>query len=177
MTTFVMFDLETLDSLPESQITTIGAIKFDPFSDSPLHSPFYCRFDISEQEALGRTQSDATLEWWASQSEDVINEAFTELGRESAADIIRGFKKYCVGASEIWSKGSFDMDIIKHLCRQMDFPPCWAFWQESDCRTLFKRMEVNPMKEFDFAAHNALEDAKAQALALRNTFRHFGMTK
>lgn len=177
MPNWIMLDIETLSSEHDAQITTLGAIKFDPFSDKPLHSPFYRRFDISEQEALGRHQSESTLAWWAQQSDEAIEEAFTEEGRESADAILTDFKKYCVGADEIWSKGSFDLIIISNLCRQLGRPAPWAFWQERDCRTLFKRMPADPMKEFDFVAHNALEDSKAQALALRKTLLHFGMTK
>ena len=51
-----MIDLETLGVEPDSVIITVGAIKFDPYTDVEPHSGLYLRCDIEEQsEQLGRT--------------------------------------------------------------------------------------------------------------------------
>ena len=51
-----MIDLETLGVEPDSVIITVGAIKFDPYTDVEPHSGLYLRCDIEEQsEELGRT--------------------------------------------------------------------------------------------------------------------------
>ena len=52
----------------------------------------------------------------------------------------------------------------------------WQFWQIMDCRTLFQLMPTDPRKAIDFAAHNALEDCKVQALCVQQTVKQLGLT-
>ena len=49
MATHGMIDLETLGVNPDSVVLTVGAIKFDPFSNTELHTSLYPRCDIEEQ--------------------------------------------------------------------------------------------------------------------------------
>ena len=49
MATHGMIDLETLGVEPDSVIITVGAIKFDPYSDEEPHNGLYLRCDIEEQ--------------------------------------------------------------------------------------------------------------------------------
>lgn len=178
MTTWGVIDLETLDTIPEAQVLTIGGIKFNPFNWTEPHSEFYYRFDIDEQEALGRTVSQDTLDnFWAKQPPEIIEEAFTPDGRTDCRTVLRALKKWYVGCDEIWSQGSFDINIIENMCRQVGEPIPWSFWTVGDSRPFFRRMPTDPRKSVKFAAHNALEDCKAQAFAMRKTFEHFGMKK
>ena len=63
-----MIDLETLGVEPDSVIITLGAIKFDPYTNEDPHSGLYLRCDIEEQsEKLGRSIDDNTLAWWTKQ--------------------------------------------------------------------------------------------------------------
>jgi len=177
MTTWAMVDLETLDTEPEGQILTIGGVKFNPFDWSEPHSEFYYRFDIDEQEEMGRTTSQSTLEWWGNQSDDVIQEAFGDQDRTDCRTIMQALKKWYVGCDEIWSQGSMDINMLENMCLELGEPVPWAFWSVSDLRTLLKRMPRDPRKDMNFAAHNALEDCKAQVFALRKTFEYFNMNK
>jgi hypothetical protein len=47
----------------------------------------------------------------------------------------------------------------------------WPFWKIRDSRTLFGIMPVDPRKAINFAAHNALEDCKVQALCVQQTLQ------
>ena len=49
MATHGMIDLETLGVLPDTVIMTLGAVKFDPYSDAEPHSELYMRLDVEEQ--------------------------------------------------------------------------------------------------------------------------------
>jgi hypothetical protein len=171
-----MIDLETLDIVPQGQILTIGAVKFDPTNFKETHSDFYYRFNIDEQEAMGRTQNTETLDWWASQDAEIQEEAF-HADRTDCREILQALKKWCVGVDRFWSQGSLDYNMLEDLQRQMGEPRPWAFYQLEDCRTMLNRMPVDPRKGQTFAAHNALADCKAQIDALRKTFKHFGMNK
>ena len=70
MAQHLMVDLETLDTKYSATILTLGAVKFDPFSDAPMKE-LYLRVDIDSQDKLGCTVSDSTLEWWANQATDI----------------------------------------------------------------------------------------------------------
>jgi len=176
MTTWAMIDLETLDTCPAAQVLTIGGVKFDPFNFTDTHQDLYYRFDIDEQDKLGRTQSNSTLEWWAKQPAKIQEEAFSD-DRTDCRTILKALKKWTVGCDRIWSQGSFDINILENMCRQFGEPIPWVYWQIEDSRTMINRMPRDPRKDNNFAAHNALEDCKAQVDALRKTFKHFGMTK
>lgn len=177
MTTFAMIDLETLDTCPDGQILTIGGVKFDPFSDAEPHSEFMFRFDIDEQEALGRTVSESTLDWWSQQSDAAIQAAFGLENRIDCRSVLQALKRWYVGCSSVWSQGSMDTVMIEHMCKQLGEPVPWPYWAAENCRTIINRMPSDPRKELDFVAHDAVADCKAQVYALRKSFKHFGMNK
>lgn len=177
MTTWAMVDLETLDTRPEGQILTIGGVKFDPFNSKDPFDEFYYRFNIDEQEQLGRTVSESTLEWWGRQDDEIIEEAFGPDNRTDCTDIMKALKKWYVGCDRIWSQGEMDTVMLEHMCHQLDQPVPWPFWCVENLRTLLNRMPRDPRKDIEFAAHNALEDCKGQVYALRKAFEHFDMKK
>ena len=79
MATHGMIDLETLGVNPDSVIMTLGAVKFDPFSDVEPHSPLYLKGDVEEQkESLKRSVDENTLEWWGKQSKEIQEEMHSE---------------------------------------------------------------------------------------------------
>lgn len=178
MTTHVMLDLETLDTKPSSQILTIGAVKFSPFNLLEPRDDFYYRFELDEQMGRERTVSESTMDWWSKQDDEIINEAFGDHNRHDVNIVLRALKKYMVGVDKVWSQGiAFDIPMLEDICTQFNEPIPWAFWAVEDCRTMLNRMPTDPRKDFTFAAHNALEDARVQAKALQKTFKHFNMTK
>ena len=63
MTTHAMIDLETLDTKPSCQILSLGAVKFNALSDQEPHSELYIKPDIDQQDKLGRTTSDSTIDF------------------------------------------------------------------------------------------------------------------
>ena len=83
MATHGMIDLETLDTLPSCTVLSLGAVKFDPLNDSEPHSELYLKIDIDEQDRLGRTASDSTIEWWGKQDPKATEEAFDQTGAVS----------------------------------------------------------------------------------------------
>jgi hypothetical protein len=179
MPTHAMIDLETLDTTPKGVILTIGGVKFNPLDiDSNAHSDFYMRLEINNQEERGRLMHQSTLDWWGRQEESIINEAFGDVDRHSVEDMLVALKKWFVGCDKVWAQGiCFDISMLEDVCRQYGYPIPWAFYQVEDARTLINRMPRDPRKEIKFAAHNALEDCRAQAKALQMTFKHFGFEK
>ena len=173
MNTDIMIDLETLDVLPTATILTIGAVKFDPFGDDvnePSCEKFYVRVDIDSCDRIGCTVSQATLDWWASQSQAAQDEAFDPTNRIDIVDAMNQLYKLCWGAKRVWSHGAgFDVIIMEHIFRKIGKAVPWQFWEVRDTRTLFD-IGINPNRP-PVLKHHALEDAWNQAVGVQNVFK------
>ena len=98
-----MIDLETLGVEPDSVIMTLGAIKFNPFTDDEPHTPLYLKCDVEEQsEKLNRTIDDNTLAWWSRQPKDIQEEAFGDHNRVAMDQLSKQLNKWCNGLDYIW---------------------------------------------------------------------------
>lgn len=105
MATHGMIDLETLDTSPRCTVLTVGGVKFDPYSTNEPHSEFYFRLDLDEQDRLGRTVTDDTIEWWAKQDPRVKEEAFREDDRVGLKHFLDHLTKWMVGVDVLWGHG------------------------------------------------------------------------
>lgn len=171
-----MIDLETLGVEPDCVIMTLGAIKFDPFTDAEPHSGLYLRCDVDEQTAMGRTIDDNTLAWWAKQDDAIKEEAFGDHDRVSMDELTRSINKFCVGLDVLWCQGPlFDYAILQNLYKQVGKPCPWNYWQIRDSRTLFAMMPSDPRKAIQESLHNALADCYYQAKCVQQSYKHFGV--
>ena len=105
MATHGMIDLETLSTKPDATVLTVGAIKFDPYTDLEPHSGLYLRLNVDEQSELDRHVDQGTLEWWAKQDEKIRNEALGDEDRVQLTEFVRQLNKWCVGLDELWCQG------------------------------------------------------------------------
>ena len=171
--TDIMIDLETLDVLPSATILTIGAVKFDPFGsdvEEPNMEKFYVRVDVDSCDRIGCTVSQATLDWWSSQSKEAQDEAFDPANRIDIVDAMNQLYKFCWGAKRVWSHGAgFDVIICEHIFRKIGKAVPWQFWEVRDTRTLFD-IGINPNRP-PVLKHHALEDAWNQAVGVQNVFK------
>ena len=76
-----MMDIETLSTRPDAVILTVGACKFDPYTQTETTGDFYLRINVDEQAQLGRHIDENTVAWWGQQAADVRDEALSEIGR------------------------------------------------------------------------------------------------
>ncbi len=93
MSTHGMIDLETLSTRPDATLLTLGAIKFDPYSDAEPNAGLYLRVDVDEQSALGRHVDENTLEWWGRQDEKIRDEALGDEDRVSLNSMVKQLNK------------------------------------------------------------------------------------
>jgi len=180
MATHGMIDLETLGVEPDSVIMTLGAVKFDPFSEVEPHTPLYLRCDVEEQtETYGRRIDDNTLAWWSKQSQEIQDEAFgDEHERVTCDDLAKKLNKWCVGLDYIWCQGpTFDFTILQNFYKNIKKPCPWNYWQIRDSRTLFAMMPYDPRKDIQESLHNALADCFYQAKCVQKSYKHFGVKK
>lgn len=173
MLTDIMIDLETLDVLPSATVLTIGAVKFDPFGDDlrePSCERFYVKVDLDSCDKIGCTVSQATLDWWASQSQAAQDEAFSPDNRIDIQNAMQQLYKFCWGAKRIWSHGAgFDVIILEHIFRKIGKAIPWQFWEVRDTRTIFD-LGINPDRP-PVLKHHALEDAWNQAVGVQHVFQ------
>ena len=101
MATHGTIDLETIDTSPGATVLSLGAIKFNPLDDSEPHSELYLKIDIDQQDRLGRTVSDSTIEWWGKQDAKIRDEAFDQTGAVSVEEALKQISKWVVGVDTL----------------------------------------------------------------------------
>jgi hypothetical protein len=174
--THAMIDIETLDTAPHSVILSVGAVRFDPYSNNvPTHKTLW-RPSVDEQLSADRTVSESTLEFWSQQDSAIRDRTFTDEGRICVHDFFKHLNKYLVGVDKIWCHGpQFDMVIIEDLYAQYKHHKGWAYWQVCDSRTIFNMMPKDPRKDMQQDLHSADDDAYWQAVGVQQVFEHFGV--
>ena len=171
-------DLETIDTSPSATVLSLGAIKFNPLDDSEPHSELYLKIDIDQQDRLGRTVSDSTIEWWGKQDAKIRDEAFDQTGAVSVEDALKQISKWVVGVDTLWGQGyGFDYTILEDMFRKAARPIPWNFWIIRDSRTLFGCCQADPRKAFQTDLHNALADAYFQSKAIQVAYKELGLKR
>jgi hypothetical protein len=169
----VMVDLETLGVTSDAVIISIGAIEFELHGEYLLGKTFYRSVSIDSNLELKRHISEDTLIWWLQQSTDaqkVFHEAKTTL-----LLALRELSDWFPRDAMIWSNGaSFDIPMIEHAMKDLHIEPPWAHWNSRCMRTLRGLPGAKAVeKPSPRIAHNALEDATAQAIYVQRLHRHF----
>lgn len=169
----IMLDLETLDTTPTSVILSIGAVKFDR---DDLGEKFYAVLDIDQQLRAGRTISGSTLAWWVRQDEKA-RQVFSPDRKYDVDRALREFEDF-VGTDDckVWGNGAvFDNVILAHAYSYIGADKPWKYSNDRCYRTVlaeFKdRFPTAELKKDYGVAHNALDDAIAQALTLQQVWR------
>lgn len=173
-----MLDLESLGTKTNSVILTLGAVKFDIYSNAEPYQPLYLKFDVDEQIALGRFVDEGTLQWWGNQSAEVRDEALSDEDRIDCNTALDQLNKFLVGVDDIWAQGPvFDIPMLESLMQDLNRPRPWHYWQIRDSRTLFK-LGGDPRREMDSQGlHNALADAYNQAKAVQMIIKKLNIVK
>ena len=168
-----MIDIETLGTAIDTTVLTIGAIKFDLLGNELVDQQFesfYVRVDIDSCDRLGLTSSDETLAWWAKQTPEAQDEAFSSGDRVSIEEALQQLHKFCWNCSTVWSNGAtFDIVILEYIYRKLNKSPPWNYYDIRCVRTLFN-MGINPKMPKE-TAHNALIDSYYQAIGVQNVMR------
>jgi 3' exoribonuclease, RNase T-like len=166
----IMLDLETLGTAPGSVVLSIGAVEFDPDTDR-LGREFY--IVINQQSSLnaGLVTDASTVEWWGKQSREAqrVLYATTENNGESLALALSLFSDFvapCGKSVRIWGNGSdFDQPILTAAYNSVSQAAPWKFWNNRCYRTIKSlRPEIELQRIGTY--HNALDDAKSQAVHL-----------
>jgi len=162
-TNHVMIDIETYDTKPTAVILSIGACLIGNSS--------ICFYEeVHTETQFERTTSIATKEWWEKQGNPPIhglNPLYHVLDR-----LALFLKTNTIGEPIIWCKGTdFDTAILTHAYNQLYIPVPWKYNNVRDCRTIYKVLGLFP----EPAQHNALQDAQAQAVLLKDVITEYDL--
>jgi DNA polymerase III epsilon subunit-like protein len=162
MKTRVMVDLETFGQRPGSVIVSIGAVKF---GDGQIISEFYARVDAQSCVDVGLKLDVSTVFWWLMQSEAARLE-LTKPALPLSQALAQLSAWIGDGDAEVWGNGaSFDNALLVAAFFAVGLTPPWKFWNDRCYRTMkATRPDVRLVRTGTH--HNALEDAKSQALHL-----------
>lgn len=175
ITLHCMLDLETLSIAPNAYIRSVGAAFFDASGIGPM---FYESCDGSEQP--GADVDDATKTWWDQQSQSA-KDALANTSQNRLIDTLESFSRWVYAEihhvkrdnpqAEIdvwmWGNGAdFDNVILTNAYKRVGVQPPWK-WYNSRCYRTLKNLpscrRIKP-EEFSGEKHNALADARHQAL-------------
>ena len=157
-----MIDLETLGQKPGSVIVALGAVKF---GGGEILSEFYERVDAESGVALGLKLDVPTVLWWLGQSDDARRE-ITRPGAKLSEVLVR-FSDW-VGDRDavVWGNGaSFDNTLLACAYDLARLPLPWKYFNDRCYRTV-KNLRRDVALVRDGVHHNALDDARSQALHL-----------
>ncbi len=165
----VMVDLETLGNGPNSVIVAIGAVKFD-LSSGKLGEEFYMVVDPESCVAHGLQMDVSTVLWWMGQSE-TARTVFSEPNKFPLPGVLHEFAAFISkGDVKVWGNGaSFDNVILANAYTKCEIDRPWKFWSDHCYRTV-KALYPHVKLERIGTHHNALDDAKSQALHLIKIF-------
>ena len=171
---WAMIDIETLGTGDMPVILSIGIILFNPWEDyrnidiKDLNT-LYLKPSIESSIAIDCEIDDDTLTWWSTQDEEIINEAFSEEGREDIQEVMKKLYKFSRNCDFYWAHGAvFDYNILEHVAKKLQRGVPWRYWQVRDTRSLFGLVDA---KLPEAARHNALYDSYRQVIGLQNVFR------
>ena len=167
-----MIDIETIGVAPAATILTIAAQTFDPFGTGCYPKHYYARVSLESQET--RTIDDSTMDWWATQSVQVREEAFNEKDRVPLDQALDELGKLIWTSKFLWCQGpTFDCTILEHAYKSYHKPLPWKYYMVRDSRTVFSLWPDQPIPP---TSHHALEDCRRQIGMLQNTLKHLNVT-
>ena len=171
-TRHAMVDIETLGSRPGAVIASIGAVAFTP---EGVVAEFECNVSLHGQQEAGLHMDPDTVLWWMRQSDAAREQTFRKVGAPlfNALTDLAAFASD-EGVQDYWSHGAtFDLVLLHEASIKVGAPPMIKdFRRARDTRTLFEITGVNPRTFMGTGtAHNAVDDARAQALAVIESWR------
>jgi len=158
----VMVDLETLGTVANATIMSIGAVKFDLNSEYIDDRGFYASVSIDSNLQAGRTISEDTILWWMQQS-TTAQAVFHE--PKQTLDVALDSLAIWFGQDRLtmWSNGAdFDLPMLAHAYAGYGWETPWKFF-DSRCVRTYRSLPAAAGLPKLVNDHNALRDAVNQA--------------
>jgi len=182
-----MVDIETMSTLPEAAVLSIGACAFDPDSDTPITERFLVTISLASNEQASRHLSADTISWWLQQKPEALRAMFEGQITNLRQALVR-FRTWAQhqkpAISHIWANDpDFDIVILQSAARSVGELWPWKFWMNRSVRTVGELAYRDPNERREamtsFRAigthHRADDDAIAQAEFVRHCYRILGI--
>lgn len=167
----VSFDLETWGTRPGCAIRSVGAAMFDPHS-MEIGSEFYANVSDASCEVAGLHRDQSTVDWWKKQSQQA-RDALTA-DQRTLTEVVASFDDWWRKnrAIFVWSQGAnFDEPIWSAACHAIGRKTPWRFYDSRCTRTVYDAAGFDPRSVRRAGTHhNALSDAKHQALCVQKSY-------
>lgn len=166
----LMIDLETMSTAPDASVVAIGAVEMD-FENNKLGREFYAAIDlVSSVEGGGHLCPD-TVMWWLKQN-DAARKALlrdTQPLTIALLDFQTWVEDFDVPKDNIlvWGNGApFDNVVLRGAYKKQGWDAPWGFRGDMCYRTMKVQHRLVLPPDMVGTAHNALDDAKYQAIHL-----------
>jgi exodeoxyribonuclease VIII len=163
-----MIDLETMGTRPDAPIISIGAVAFNAMGITD--QTFYRNVSLRSSVQSGAVIDPSTVMWWLRQ--DKVAQAAFEDGQDEAValtqalyDFTQFLCSYGDSLKGVWGNGASFDNVIMHESGRRCGVPMWEFWKDRCYRTI-KGCYPDVPFERGGTHHNALDDARSQALHL-----------
>ena len=164
----IMLDLETMGNGSNAAIVAIGAVAFN-IHKRELGSEFYRTVTLASSMSSGGVCDASTIMWWLSQSEE-SRLSLTSLEpvpiEVALAQFACWYSQVAEEDGEVWGNGATADNVwMANAYRRLGLRVPWSYKKDRCYRTvraLHPKVERKPFG----VAHNALDDAKSQALHL-----------
>jgi 3' exoribonuclease, RNase T-like len=167
----IMIDLETMGLAPYGAIVQIGVCSFDEVG---IVDTFYSEVSLIDSVSAGMKVDPSTILWWLSQPEEVRNWVKDNEKKSTLRVALLGLSSFFKDLRstnpneklEVWANSpSFDCSILRTAYGLVKLECPFTFREEMCCRTA-KNLFKDVTHDFKGVKHNALDDAKNQALNL-----------
>lgn len=162
-------DIESMGTQRGAAVVAIGACFFDT-ATGEIDEGLYTVVHLATCQKVGLTIDASTVLWWLGQSDEVRNAIrFGALPIHDALQTLTDYIERGCGVENArpWLRGpSFDAALLREAYSACGMQLPWRFWNERCHRTLTARNPSveEPVREGSW--HNAVDDAKHQALWL-----------
>lgn len=161
----VMLDLETFGTRPGAVIIQLGAVIF---IEKNLINAFDERINMDSSVAAGFMLEPSAIAWWMLQDEKARTDLFRP--SESIHQVLSDFSQFLRSIPEVWTLWGNGADFDNVLLAEAYKKTCISMpWQQRQnrCYRTIKNLYPEFSIERTGTHHNALEDAKSQALHLQ----------
>lgn len=173
----ISIDCETLSTAPDARILSIGAVRFNR-ETGEMGPEFYRLLELRDDTDGGHI-SPSTVQWWGQQSAQAQADVFGKnLERVRLLDALTDLKRFCAHGSVYWQRGNIDSVWLDSAYDRVGLGRSeapWGFWQWRDQRTLTEEFGHLIDKAPRKTAHNALDDARAQAADIIAVYAALGL--
>jgi hypothetical protein len=188
-------DIESLGTHPGAAILSIGCVQFNRFTGK-TGAEFYVEIDHASALKCGEV-SASTLQWWVKNNPALLAQLLEKKPEQkSLATALDEFSRWMRNASagipvvkgslgagtpHVWGNGAtMDISLLEHAFANGGYGLAlpWSFRHIRDMRTIMDAAR-HRLGDYDWwpqvpqqgTAHNALDDARYQALAMIEAFR------